>query len=88
MDSRCFQRNRPTKKNEKDSKKNMSTDSASADIFSKKQLYSTKKAFSTNSKKDKKYHGGPQGRQRRRQGQDSPATSANITLKKEKIDLS
>ena len=36
MDSRCPRKNRPAKKEEKDSGKNKSTDSALADIFSEK----------------------------------------------------
>lgn len=54
IDLRYFQRNKPTKKEEKDSEKNKSTNSALANTPNKKQSFSisTYQTSSTNLKKD------------------------------------
>ena len=89
MDSRCPRRNRPAKKEEKDSSgKNKSTDSPSVDTSSGKQSSSTQQT-SSNPKKDQDHQRGP--RPRGRQGEqgrntDSLTTGINIVPTKEGKD--
>ena len=85
MDSKCPQRNRPAKKEEKDSSgKNKSNDSIPADTSSGKQSSSTQQTSFAHPNKD--HRGGPWCG--KRQDQDSSTTGVNATLKKEEIDLS
>ena len=91
MDSKCPQRNR--KKDEKDSGKNKSTNSAFADIPSGKQSSSTQQTLFSNPKKDQDHQqGGSRRRRGRREqgcGRNSPTTGANANaVKREERDLS
>ena len=89
MDSRCPWGNKLVKKEERDSEKNKSIDSAHANIFSGKQSSCTQQTSPANPKKDQDHqqgfwcHGG--------QGQscnpDFPTTGVNIVPKK-KRDIS
>ena len=85
MDSRCPRKNKPAKREEKNSSgKNKSTDSTPADISSGKQSSSTQQ---TSFAQPKKTHCGDPWRERGR-SQGLPATGVNATLKKEEVDLS
>ena len=88
IDSKYARENKPAKKEEKDSEKNKSTNSASTDISSGKQSFSIQQASFINPKKDQKHHRGLRHERGCGRGQDSPATDANVIFKKENVDLS
>ena len=81
IDSRCPRGNRPAKKEEKDSGgKNKSTNSTPVDTSNGKQSSPTQQTSSAYLKKGGSWR-------RRGQGQNSPATGVNTTLKKEKVNF-
>ena len=92
MDSRYPRRNRPARKEEKNSgRKNKSTDSPSADTPSGKQSSSTQQTSSAKKDQDHQQGGSRrrEGRRRQGHGHDSPVTGVNATAtKKEEKDLS